>query len=76
LTELLPLFERSFGGISLFPLFPKPGDAATRVIVRAEKGRRAALTLLRGLVLHEPDGRYTAQAEAVLRGGEGLNFGT
>jgi len=76
LTELLPLFARSFGGISLFPLFPKPGEAATRVIVRAEKGRRAGLTLLPGLVLHEPDGRYTAKAEAVLRDGAGLDFGT
>lgn len=76
LTELLPLFARSFGGISVFPLFPKPGEAATRVIVRAEKGRRAGLTFLPGLVLHEPDGRYTAKAEAVLRAGEGLDFGT
>jgi tRNA1(Val) A37 N6-methylase TrmN6 len=76
LTELLPLLARSFGGISVFPLFPKPGEAATRVIVRAEKGRRTGLTLLRGLVLHEPDGRYTAKAEAVLRGGESLDFGT
>jgi tRNA1(Val) A37 N6-methylase TrmN6 len=76
LTELLPLFARSFGGISVFPLFPKPGEAATRVIVRAEKGRRAGLTLHQGIALHEPDGRYTAKAEAVLRGGEGLDFGT
>ncbi len=76
LTELLPLLARSFGAIGVFPLFPKPGEAATRVIVRAEKGRRAGLTLLQGLVLHEPDGRYTARAEAVLRGGEGLDFGT
>ncbi len=75
LTELLPLLARSFGAIGVFPLFPKPGEAATRVIVRAEKGRRAGLTLLQGLVLHEPDGRYTAKAEAVLRGGEGLDFG-
>jgi hypothetical protein len=28
-----------------------------------------------GLVLHEPDGRYTEDAEAVLRGGEALRLG-
>jgi hypothetical protein len=25
-----------------------------------------------GMVLHEPDGRFTASAEAILRGGEAL----
>jgi tRNA1(Val) A37 N6-methylase TrmN6 len=75
LTELLPLLARSFGGISAFPLFPKAGEAATRVVVRAEKGSRAGFELRPGLVLHELDGRYTAKAEAVLRGGEGLDFG-
>jgi len=75
LAELLPLLDRSFGAIIVFPLFPKAGEAATRVIVRAEKGSRAGLRLLQGLVLHAADGRYTAKAEGVLRGGEGLDLG-
>jgi tRNA1(Val) A37 N6-methylase TrmN6 len=75
LTELLPLLARSFGGISVFPLFPKPGEAASRVIVQGEKGSRAGLKLLPGLVVHAPDGRYTAKAEAVLRHGQALELG-
>jgi tRNA1(Val) A37 N6-methylase TrmN6 len=75
LGELLGLLERRFGDIAVFPLFPKSGEPATRVILQGRKASRAGLRLLPGLVLHEPDGRYTAEAEAVLRGGEGLELG-
>ena len=75
LGELLGLLDRRFGGIAVFPLFPKANEPAARIIVQAKKGSRAGLTLLPGLVLHEQDGRYTAEAEAVLRGGEALDFG-
>jgi tRNA1(Val) A37 N6-methylase TrmN6 len=75
LPELLPLLDRRFGAITLFPLYPKEAEPAQRVIVQARKASRAGLRLLPGLVLHEADGRYTAKAEAVLRQGETLKFG-
>ena len=75
LTELLPLLEGRFGGVTVFPLFARRGEPATRIIVRAEKGSRAALSLLPGLVLHQADGSYTKEAEAVLRGGQALDLG-
>ena len=75
LPELLPLLDRRFGAVTLFPLFPKEGEPALRVILQAKKGSRAGLRLLQGLVLHEADGRYTAKAEAVLRQGEALELG-
>ena len=75
LGELLGLLDGRFGGIAIFPLFPKRGEPAMRIIVQAKKGSRAGLTLLPGLVLHEEDGRYTEEAEAVLRGGEALDLG-
>ena len=74
LTNLLKLLERRFGDIAVFPLFSKGDEPATRVILQGRKESRAGLKLLPGLVLHEPDGRYTAKAEAVLRGGEGLQL--
>jgi len=52
----------------VFPLWPKRGVAAKRVIVRARKGIRTPLALSPGLVLHEEDGTYTEQADAILRG--------
>lgn len=75
LPELLPLLDRRFGAIALFPLFPKAGEPAVRVIVQARKGSRAGMRLLQGVVLHEADGRYSAKAEAVLRHGEALELG-
>ena len=75
LPELLPLLDRRFGAIALFPLFPKKGEPAVRVIVQARKGSRAGMRLLQGLVLHEADGSYTAKAEAVLRHGHALELG-
>jgi tRNA1Val (adenine37-N6)-methyltransferase len=59
-------------GIAIFPLWPRAGEAAKRVIVQATKGARAPLALLAGLVLHEADGRYTREADVVLRDGASL----
>ena len=74
LGELIALLDGRFGDIAIFPLFPKAGGAATRIIVQAKKGSRAGISLLPGLVLHEMDGGYTAQAEAVLREGAALEL--
>lgn len=75
LTELLGLLDGRFGDIAVFPLFPKKGEPATRIILQGRKGSRAGLRLLSGLVLHEQNGSYTARAEAVLRGGKVLDLG-
>lgn len=75
LPELLQLIEGRFGAITLFPLFAKAQGPATRVILQATKGSREGLKLLRGLVLHEEDGGYTGEAEAVLRHGAALDIG-
>jgi tRNA1(Val) A37 N6-methylase TrmN6 len=59
----------------VFPLWPSDAAAgAKRVIVAARKAARGPLRLARGLVLHEPDGRFTPAAEAVLRDGAPLNL--
>jgi tRNA1(Val) A37 N6-methylase TrmN6 len=72
LDPLLALLRPRFGALSVFPLFPREGRAANRVIVQGIKGSRAPIALMPGLVLHEADGRYTAAAEAVLKEGEAL----
>jgi tRNA1(Val) A37 N6-methylase TrmN6 len=59
-------------GVSVFPLFPRAGAAAKRVVLQVKKTSRAPLAMLHGLVLHEDDGRYTAEADAILRGARGL----
>jgi tRNA1(Val) A37 N6-methylase TrmN6 len=65
--DILQAFEGSFGAALIFPLWPKEGTEAKRILVKAVKGRRTLPRLLPGLVLHRPDGSYTAEAEAILR---------
>lgn len=67
LAGLLTALEPVAGGIVICPLWPKAGVAAKRVIVSARKGISKPLRLRPGLILHQRDGAYTAEAEAVLR---------
>jgi len=57
-----------FGAAEIFPLWPRAGEAAKRVIVRLLKERKSPAIIHAGLILHGPDGRYTDDAESVLRG--------
>ncbi|WPZ36609.1 methyltransferase [Thalassobaculum sp. OXR-137] len=68
LDDILAALVRGFGSVVVFPLFPKAGRDAGRVLVRAVRGGRAPLRLASGLVLHGADGAYTAVTETILRG--------
>ena len=61
-----------FGALVVLPVHPRPGVAAIRVLVRAQKGGQAPLALLPGLELNDANGKPSAAAEAVLRGAEAL----
>jgi len=74
LDEILFHLRGRFGAVTVFPLWPKAGMAAKRVLVHARRGVRTPLRLAPGLVLHEADGRFTPVAEAVLRQGNGLDI--
>ncbi|MDR3439099.1 methyltransferase [Telmatospirillum sp.] len=69
LDDLLSALHGRVGDITVFPLWPKAGRPAKRVVIRARKGIASPLTLTPGMVLHETDGRYSPQAEAILRDG-------
>ena len=69
LDELLAALGLRFGEIVVFPLWPGRGrKPAKRVIVAARKGVATPLRLSPGLILHEDDGAFTTDADAVLRG--------
>lgn len=59
-------------GAEVFPLWPKAGEAAKRLIVRVRMNSRAAFVLRAGLALHDSDGTPSAGAVGVLRRGEAL----
>ena len=72
LEALLAELRSRAGEIVVFPLWPGSSRPASRVLVRARKEVGAPTRLAAGLVLHEPDGRFTPAAEAILRDGVGL----
>jgi tRNA1(Val) A37 N6-methylase TrmN6 len=75
LGDILRAFEGRFGAAAIFPLWPREGAPAKRILVSAIKGRRTLPRLLPGLILHEADGAYTAAAEAILRDAAPLDLG-
>lgn len=55
-------------GVIVFPLWPRSGKPAKRVIVQVRRGSSAPLERLSGLVLHDASGKFTNEADDVLRG--------
>lgn len=74
IEQLLAQIAGRAGEIVVFPLWPGMDKPAKRILVRARKEVATPTRLAPGLVLHHADGRYTAAAEAVLRGAAGLTL--
>lgn len=69
LGAILAALEGRLGGVEILPLRPRPHEPAKRVLVRARKGSRAALRLLKGYDLHDDSGaKFTPAIDAALRG--------
>lgn len=75
LSPLLAGFEQRFGAVTVLPLTPRPGEPATRVLLRGIKGSRAPLTLLASRPLHEVEGRdFRPDFDAIFRGQARLDW--
>lgn len=79
LDAVLAGLHRRAGEIVVYPVWPRSptgADAkgAKRVLVQARKGIRTPTRLAPGLVLHQADGSFTADADAVLRDGQALDL--
>jgi tRNA1Val (adenine37-N6)-methyltransferase len=80
LPDCLGALAEGFGAVTVLPLQPRIGRAASRVVIRARRGARTPFTLLPPFLIHEgaahgvdaPD--YTVAAQAVLRQGAALPF--
>jgi tRNA1(Val) A37 N6-methylase TrmN6 len=69
---LFALIENSCGSCVVLPLWPKAGREAKLVLLQAIKNGAGPSRILSGLTLHQPDGRYTDEADAILRHGNAL----
>ncbi len=72
LPQILAAFASRFGGLRIFPIFPRAGSSAIRVLVEGIKGSRAPAELRTGLVLHGQGQAFTSQANEILRHGAAL----
>ena len=74
LAEIHAALARRAGDIVIFPLFPRSGASAHRIIVQARKGARGASRLLQGLVLHGAGNAFLPETESILRDGAALTL--
>lgn len=72
--ELLAALDGRFGDVRVKPVHPRVDAPASRILLVARKGRRGALAFLPPLVLHEPGGAFTAEADAAQRGEAALDM--
>lgn len=66
------LAKAGCGGTMTIPLWPKAGAQPKRAVVLAQRGNSGPPVAANGLILHDLDGRFSRQAEAILRTGAAL----
>jgi tRNA1(Val) A37 N6-methylase TrmN6 len=71
---LLHLLYGKVGHLKIFPLWISDSRSANRVIIRGIKGLQGPSQLCHGLNLHDSTGKFTQEADAVLRHGQALEF--
>ena len=65
----LPRSAGRFGGAEILPVHPRADTPAIRIVVRAMRGARGALSLEPPLILHEAAGdRFPPRADAINNG--------
>ncbi len=76
LGRILAAFEaHKLGDVRIAPLYPKPGQPASRILVQGVKASRAPTRILPGIVLHRSDGAFSLEADMVLRHGKAFPLG-
>jgi len=67
--KIIQALGRRFGGVEIIPLWPRTGEPAKRVIIRAIKDRKSPAKFHPGIILHQENGDYTQEADEILRSG-------
>jgi tRNA1(Val) A37 N6-methylase TrmN6 len=76
IDRLLNLFYEKVGNINIFPLWPSKEQPAKRVIIQGIKGIKGGVNLLNGMYLHNEDGSFSKEADAILRDGKPIHLST
>jgi len=75
LRPILTGIGSRLGGLALLPVHLTRAASAHRLLISGVKGSKAPLRLAPGLILHEADGRLTAEADAIHRGERLIDWG-
>ena len=70
LPEILSVLAIKLGNIEIFPITPKEGKNATRVLIRGYLNKKGPLILHSPLVMHTKENQRTLTAEKILRQGD------
>jgi tRNA1(Val) A37 N6-methylase TrmN6 len=65
---LLEALGKGFGHVAIRFVHPAQDKPASRLLLTAQKGNRAPLQILPALILHEPDGAFTPEANTIHNG--------
>ncbi|UXN04106.1 tRNA1(Val) (adenine(37)-N6)-methyltransferase [Bartonella sp. HY406] len=69
LEDILPALQGRFGGVVIIPIYPRPHQAAIRILVYAKKGSRAALSFASPILLHNADdNKFSPRTDAICNG--------
>jgi tRNA1(Val) A37 N6-methylase TrmN6 len=75
LAAIVAAVENRLGAVALLPVHPSASAGAHRLLIAGVKGSRAPLRIAPALILHEADGRLTAEADAIHRGEAPVRWG-
>jgi tRNA1(Val) A37 N6-methylase TrmN6 len=75
LPLILPALENRLGALALMPVHPRAGASANRLLISGVKGSKAPRRLAPALILHEANGRLTAESDAIHRGERLIDWG-
>ncbi len=68
LVWLLPVLAKRFGALSIRPVHTLADEPAKRILIAGRLGSKTPARLLPAFILHDPDKRHSAQAEAIYAG--------
>jgi len=61
-----------FGNLQIIPIHSRKDEPAKRILVRGVRASNAPLQIMPDLIIHEDDGSFTKDADAIFRGKERL----
>jgi tRNA1(Val) A37 N6-methylase TrmN6 len=74
MEEILNYATVVFGEIKILPVVTKPGTPAKRVIMQCRKIGQPSVTTCKNLILNNPEGGYSDEAENILRHANSIDF--